>query len=129
MVEGVVELTTKLQLHSLAGNGEVLECGQVKLILSWSADHLACGISNVAQRRRREYAGIEEAVSVSRSVSEVRIAGDIDSLAVPTADQIGPLYGTESNAGGRAAGQGDGGRQIPMRQRGLKNRIRHAASA
>ena len=107
VVESVVELTTNLKLHAFAGKTEVLECGQVELILSGSPDHLPRGTSNVAQARRGKHCGIEEPAAVSRSVPEVRVAGHIDSLAVSTADQIGPLYGIEPDARGRAAGKRD----------------------
>jgi hypothetical protein len=89
VIESVVELTTKLDLYSLVCDGKVLECGQVPLILAGSAIHLPRSISNVPERRRREYAGVEEAVAVSCSESELWIAGQIDSLAVSAADAPG----------------------------------------
>ena len=68
MVERVVELTTKLKLDALM-ESEILERSQVPLILARSPKDLARGIANVAQRGRREYAGIEEAATVPVSVS------------------------------------------------------------
>ena len=64
MVERIVELTTKLKRELLAEN-EILECGQVPLILSGTAINISGGVSNIAERRQREHTCVEELVAVS----------------------------------------------------------------
>jgi len=129
VVERVIKFTAKLNLDALTGDTKVLERRQIALVLPWSPIHLPRGIANVSDGRRREYAGIEKAVAVSRPESKLWTGGQIDSLAVSAADKIGSLHGAETDVRRRAAREGDRRRDVPMRQQRFRNRIAHTPGA
>jgi len=99
VVESVVELATKLKRGFLADN-EVLEHRQVPLVLSRASIHIPRGVPDIAQRWERENARSKPLGLISGAVSELRIAGDIDSLSVAPADQVGAAYRAETDARG-----------------------------
>jgi hypothetical protein len=106
MVECVVAFTTKLQFDVLI-DGEIFERGQVPLVLPGSSENNLPGVSDIAERRRCEHTRVKETASASISVRQLRIAGDVDSLAIATPDNVGATLQSEADTGGRAAGKGD----------------------
>src|SRR6516225_6767868 len=87
VIKGIVELAAKLEAGPVSYQN-ILECGEIPLILSGTAIHVPAGAPNVAERGKREHTLVKPLVSVSRTPGQVRIARDIDSLSVASSDQI-----------------------------------------
>ena len=125
VIECVVELTAKLKLQVLM-QGEILESGQIGLILPRSSKNNPASVSNVPQRGLREHARIEKAVPVSSSESELRITREVDPLSIAASDDIRAALKREADPGGRAAGESQGCGYVPVPQHGFDNWIRQA---